>query len=67
MDREQAEVIQLLADVFVKVVLSLAAAGIFIAFAVTLIVNPSWLIASVEAFLTGTIYVVFKHYFPAKR
>ena len=63
MDKDKVEVYALMTNVIAKFVLALAACGVFVLFAVALVWNPSWPLAAAEAFLTGTVYVVFKHYF----
>ena len=50
MDREQLEVVRLLVDVGLKLLLGVAVVGILIAFAIHLMLNPSWPIAIVEVF-----------------
>lgn len=66
MDEDQVRIYALLTDVFVKLMLSVCAAAIFVAFAIALIVNPNWPIAVVETFFGGTVFAVFRHYFPSK-
>lgn len=66
MDEEQVRVFELLANVAAKLFLAFLAGMVFLGVSVKLILDPSWPIAVAEAFLTGTVYVVFKHYFPAK-
>lgn len=66
MDKEQAKVVELLANVAAKFILALVTCGVFVAVTIKLLRDPSWPVAAVEMFLTGTVYVVFKHYFPAK-
>ncbi len=66
MDENQARVVELLANVFAKLFLAVLAGLAFAAVTVMLLVNPSWPVAVVDVVLTGTVYVVFKHYFPAK-
>lgn len=65
MDREQVKVIQLLVDTGVKLLLAIVAALILIACTITLIVKPSWPIAIAEMLFGGTVFVVYKHYFPS--
>ena len=65
MDKEQAEVIQLLADTAVKLFLAIVAALILVTLTVVLVINPSWPIAAAEGVFVGTVFVVYKHYFPA--
>ena len=65
MDREQAEVVQLLADTAVKLLLAIVVALILLGCTIALIVDPSWPIATVEIVFGATVTVVYKHYFPA--
>ena len=67
MDKEQAKVIQLLSETGVKFFLAIVAGLILITFTVVLIINPSWPIAVVQVFFGGTVFVVYKHYFPSSR
>lgn len=67
MDKEQAEVIQLLADVLMKFILASVVAALVGVFAIVLIFNPSWPLAIVEIFFGGTVIFVYKHYFPPSK
>ena len=66
MDKAQAEVIRLLVDVGVKLMLSVVTTIVFIVVTAKLIFDPSWPVAVLESLLSATVYVMFKHYFPAK-
>lgn len=66
MDREQAEVYQLLADVCMKIVLACVGALVFFIFAIVLVFNPSWPIAAAQGLLTLTVGAMYAHFFPSR-
>lgn len=66
MNESQVRVVEVLANVAAKFILAVCAAGVFVLVSIKLVRDPSWPIAAADAFLSGTVYVVFKHYFPAK-
>lgn len=66
-DRKQAEVYRLLADVLVKFVLGIATAVVFVGLAVVLIFWPSWPAAVAEGCVAFAVRRVFTHHFPARQ
>lgn len=66
MDETQARVVELLANVAAKFLLAITSAGVLVAVTVKLVTDPSWPVAGAHAVMDFTVYVVFKHYFPAK-
>lgn len=66
MDKKQAQVVELLANVYAKLFLAVLSGVAFAAVTIKLLFDPSWPVAAVETVLAGTVFVVFKHYFPAK-
>ena len=65
-DERKVKVYAIVLDMFWKSVFSGVTAAAFVAITVKLIIDPTWPIAAVDAFLTGTMFVVFRHYFPGK-
>ena len=66
MDEDQVRVAELLANIAAKLFLALIAGMVFVAVTIKLILDPSWPMVVAEGLLSGTVYVVFRHYFPAK-
>lgn len=66
-NREQAEVVKIVADSLAKLLLAVAVSVVVVLFAVVLAFNPSWPIAAVEGFFGWIARTVYKHYFPAAR
>jgi len=66
-DREKAEVYEILDDLFVRSILALVFALSFLVVLGFLLWKPSLYIALVETVLTPTTYVVVKHYFPLQQ
>src|ERR1051326_251066 len=69
MTEDQAKVFAILADVLLKFILGISAAVAFFIVLFYLLNAKSaaqaWPLSFLETFLTGTLYIVFKHYFPA--
>jgi|GEM_PF-3253433 len=68
--KEQAEVYRIILDMILKVIFSLVVIGVYIFIIVKFFTLKDWYLtfplAGLEAFLTRTMYVAFKHYFPNK-
>ena len=69
--KEQAEVYEIIATMIVRIVLAFVVLCAFIAVLVALFFVRGWSqtvpLAALEIVLTGTVFQVFKHYFPAKK
>ena len=66
MDREKAEVYRIIGDIIAK--LALVASTIVVLFVMTgfLLWKPNVYFAAVDSVFVGTVYMVIRHYFPAK-
>jgi len=60
-------VYRLLVDICSQAILTLVAAGVFIALTVAFIRNPSWILGSANTVFGVAILIVFRYYFPTRR
>ena len=67
--KEQAEVISLLTDIFIKLALATSSIAAFWYILFVIINSASkeinWALAFLDTMLCGTIYYIIAHYFPA--
>ncbi|SFZ90250.1 hypothetical protein SAMN05428642_101826 [Flaviramulus basaltis] len=69
--KHKAEVYSILVDLMLKTLFALIAIGVFVAVAVKMlyIANPTWEsvgpYAAFDTLLGGTVFIVFRHYFPS--
>ena len=66
MDREKAEVYELMANVIAKMVLVGVCSVVFLVVTGFLLYNPNWYLATFNAVCSVTVGRVILHYFPAK-
>ena len=64
---DQAKVYELLVNVISKFILVIASSVVYVIVTLKLIFDPSWPVATVEMVLSGTTFLVFKHYFPTSK
>lgn len=65
LNEKKAEVYKLMGDVVAKFILAVTAAGVFVMISVALVKNPKWELAVADSFFGGTLFFVFRHYFPS--
>jgi hypothetical protein len=66
MDREKAEVYQIMANMIAKMFLVFISAAVFVVVTGFLLYNPNWYLAAFDAVCSITIGRVILHYFPAR-
>ncbi|HEY2292340.1 MAG TPA: hypothetical protein VGM86_16700 [Thermoanaerobaculia bacterium] len=65
LNEKKVEVYRVMGDVVAKFILAIAAAGVFIMISIALVRNPRWELAVADSFFGGTLFYVFRHYFPS--
>jgi hypothetical protein len=66
MDREKAEVYEIMGNMIAKMFLVLISAGVFVAVTCFLLYRPNWYFAAFDSVCGYTIGKVILHYFPAR-
>jgi hypothetical protein len=64
-DRERAEIYNILATIFLKLLFGIVAISAFVVVLVIFLRDPSFPLVGMEAVLSGTVYVCFRHLFPS--
>jgi len=61
----KSQVYKVMCDVVAKFILAVSSAGVFIMISIALVMNPRWELACADSFFGGTLFFVFRHYFPS--